>query len=138
MFDTTGSHGDNRVVRSNRFGRRLLAAALVAAFSGSAWSACASGTLTASQMVCCAEHHDECDMANMTESCCSTDERTRIEILKPERADETLVPATYLSVAALELRDVPVSLLAASYMEPRTSSRSPRLRPHLLHAVLLI
>ena len=125
------------MVRSNDFGRRLLAVALVAAFSASAWSACASGTLTASQMVCCADHHHDCDMANMAESCCSTDERTRIEILKPERADDTLVPATYLSVAALEIPDACVSL-AASHVEPRASSRHPRLRPHLLHAVLLI
>lgn len=77
-------------------------------------------------------------MANMAESCCSTDERTRVEILKPERADETLVPATYLSVAALELRDVPVSLLTASCVEPHISFRHLRPRPHLLHAVLLI
>lgn len=122
----------------NGLGNRVLAAVLVAAFSVGAWSACASGTLTASQMACCAEHHHDCEMANMAESCCSTDERADIEMLKPERADDTLVSATPHLATVLKTPHGPSSLFAASYVEPRTSSRHFGLRPHLLHAVLLI
>ena len=47
--------------------------------------------MTMSEMVCCVEHHDECEMAGLAESCCAPDLHSDIGVLAPERSDTAYV-----------------------------------------------
>ncbi|HIE93798.1 MAG TPA: hypothetical protein EYQ83_13370 [Acidobacteria bacterium] len=70
--------------------RRLTASALVVGRELMALSACAGGAMTMSEMVCCVDHHGDCPMAEMGESCCGSDQDAGFGMLKAERADDTL------------------------------------------------
>ena len=118
--------------------RRLTASGLAVGVVLMAWSACASGAMTMSEMVCCAEHHDGCEMAGAAESCCATDQHADIGMLRPERADEARAPATHDASAVTSTPHDAISLWAWSRAEPNTRSPHVPLHRHLLHNVLLI
>ncbi len=119
--------------------RRLTASGLAVGVVLMAWSACASGAMTMSEMVCCAEHHDGCDMAGMGGgSCCGTDQHSDIGMLKPERADDTLAPTTHQLPIANVLSFLTPRLLAGVGAESRGSFHDLRRSSHLAHTVLLI
>ena len=81
--------------------RRLIAAVLAVGVVLMAWSACASGALTMSAMMCCADHHSDCDMTGMGGSCCGTDQHADIGMLQPERADDTLPTPDHSAAASI-------------------------------------
>ena len=119
--------------------RRLTAAVLAAGVVLMAWSACGSGALTMSAMICCAEHHGDCEMAGMGGgSCCGTDQHTDIGMLKPERADDTLAPTTHPLPLANVLSFVTPRLLAEVSAASRGLFHDLQRRSHLAHTVLLI
>ena len=119
--------------------RRLTAAVLAAGVVLMAWSACGSGALTMSAMMCCAEHHGDCEMAGMGGgSCCGTDQHSNIGMLKPERADNTLAPTTHHSPLANVQSFISSRLLAGVSAESRGLFHDLRRRSHLAHTVLLI
>ncbi len=118
--------------------RRLTASGLAGGLVLMAWSACASGAMTMSEMVCCAEHHDGCEMAGMAESCCGTAQHADIGMLKPERTDDTLALATHDRTAAILAPHDATNLGAWSQVEPNTRFHNPPPRRPLPHAVLLI
>jgi hypothetical protein len=75
--------------------RQCAAAALAIGMVLTAWSTCAGGAMTMSKMVCCVDHHGDCPMADMGESCCGSDEDAGIGMLKPERADDSVAPSLH-------------------------------------------
>ena len=132
-----------RVARIHRMAdmhimRRLTASVLAAGLVLMAWSICASGAMTMSEMMCCAEHHGECKMAGMAVSCCGTDQHTDVGMLEPERPDDKPALATYHSPAASTPSSFSSRRLATSGAESHRSFRDSRTRPHLAHTVLLI
>ncbi len=119
--------------------RRLTASGLAAGVVLMVWSACGSGALTMSAMMCCAEHHDDCEMAGMGGgSCCGTDQQSDIGMLKPERADDTVATTTHQSPIANVLSFITPRLLAGVSAESRGSFHDLRRSSHLAHTVLLI
>ena len=118
--------------------QRLTASVLAAGMVLMAWSACAGGAMTMSEMLCCAEHHDACEMAGMAESCCGPDQHADIGMLKPERADDALVLATHDPVAATLAPHDATGRWAWSWVEVNTRSPHVPLHRHLLHTILLI
>ena len=121
--------------------RRLTASLLAAGAVLMALSVCAEGamTMTMSEMMCCAEHHDACDMAGMAESCCGTDRHTDTGMLKPARTDDTQVLALRHSVLARVVTPHGrLGLLSAPRPEPHIPPPDVRSGLDLLHAVLLI
>lgn len=105
-----------------------------------AWSTCASGAMSMSDMVCCAEHHGECEMAGMPgkdASCCGADQHADVGMLKPERADNTPAPSLHHPVLL-----VWTSFIFSSNAQPIARAESSLLstaqRSHLAHTVLLI
>ena len=118
--------------------RRLIASVLAGGVVLMVWSACASGAMTMSEMACCAEHYQGCEMAGMGESCCATDRHADIGMLKPERPDDALATAALDASAATLTAHHTTSLWAWSWVEPIPKSRHVSLVRHLLHDVLLI
>ena len=117
--------------------RRLIASVIAGGVVLMAWSACGSA-MTMSEMVCCAEHHQGCEMAGTAESRCATDRYTDIGMLKPERPDDALATATLDAAAATLPPHSTTSLWAWSRVAPTPRSRHVPLVRHLLHDVLLI
>lgn len=119
--------------------RRLTVAVLAAGVVLMAWSACGNGALTMSAMMCCAEHHGDCEMAGRGGgSCCGTDQHSDIGMLKPERADDTLAPTTHRLPIAHVLSFTTPRLLAGVTAKSCSSFHDLRRRSHLAHTVLLI
>ena len=119
--------------------RRLTASGLAVGVVLMVWSVCASGAMTVSEMVCCAEHHDGCEMAGMGgRSCCGTDQHADVGMLKPERADDTLAPTTHQSPTANVLSFITPRRPGGVSTESRGSSHELRRSSHLAHTVLLI
>ena len=119
--------------------RRLTAAVLTAGLVVMAWSACGSGALTMSTMMCCAEHHGDCEMAGMgAGSCCGTEQHSDNGMLKPERADDTLATTIHQSPIAHALSFITPCFLAGAGAEPGGAFHDLRRSPHLAHTVLLI
>ena len=119
--------------------RRLIASGLAAGVVLMAWSACGSGALTMSAMMCCAEHHGDCEMAGMGGgSCCGADQHSDIGMLKPERADDTFAPTTHQSPLANVLSFITPRRLAGVSAESRGSFHDLQRSSHLAHTVLLI
>ena len=97
--------------------------------------------MSMSEMVCCAEHHGECEMAGMTEACCGTSQHADIGMLEPERADDAsalATVATYHSAVATTPPIRGLGLSAPSGTGASGSLRASRTNPHLAHTVLLI
>ena len=119
--------------------RRFTASALAAGVLLMALSACASGAMTMSEMVCCVEHHDACDLEGMAESCCGMDQQAHdVGVLKPERADDTQAQATQALLASTSLPPGP----GLAWCRSRADLTSGRLfsppRSHVLFSVFLI
>jgi hypothetical protein len=126
------------MARLARAGRRLMALLVMVSLSYAAWVACASGTATTSQMACCADHHDHCDMVDATGRCCTSEHRTdhqflvASKVLLTVKADASvLLPAVHSSARIL---------LASSPLATRAPAAPPPVLtlPHLLNVVLLI
>lgn len=121
--------------------RRLTTSALTVGLVLMAWLPCASGVMTMSEVVCCAEQQHECEMAGMAESCCGTDQHAGIGMLEPERGEDAPALADLTTV-----RPIPAnvrflftpSLLAGSGVGSRDLFSGSRTRPHLARTVLLI
>ena len=119
--------------------RRVIGSWLAVSLSVMALSACTSGPMTMSEMVCCAEHHDDCEMAGQAESCCAPDLQSDMSVLAAERTD-----TTYAADAASQSAVLPTPLAAAlspvhtSACGETSSLLSIRSRPDLLNTVLLI
>ena len=73
------------------FARRLTGSFVAVSLTLMALCACASGPMTMAEMVCCADHHDECEMAGQAASCCGLDLQSDMGVLAAERSDTTLV-----------------------------------------------
>ena len=121
--------------------RRFTASVLAVGVVLMAWSTCASGAMPMSEMVCCAEHHGECDMAGMPgkeASCCATDQHADVGMLKPERADTTPAPSLHHPVLRVQTSFVFASSVQAVVRAEASLPFSTRQRSHLAHTVLLI
>ena len=94
--------------------------------------------MTMSEMVCCAEHHGECEMAGMAGSCCETDQHADAGMFVPERLDDTLAPTADRSVMSVLPFFIAPYRLARAGAESRGSFHDLRRRFHLAHTVLLI
>ena len=95
--------------------------------------------MTMSEMVCCVEHHDECEMAGLAESCCAPDLHSDIGVLAPERSDTAYVADAASHVVVLPIRQVAVhSLLDPTPFDGKSSLFTVRSHPSPLSTVLLI
>ena len=118
--------------------RRLTTSMLTAGLVLMSWATCASGTMTMSEMACCTESRDGCEMADMVESFCETSQNADVEMLEPERADDAAAATTWQSILANVHVPFTPSLLAESGVESRGLLSDSRTRPPLAHTVLLI
>ena len=73
------------------FAGRLTGSFVAVSLTLMALSACASGPMTMAEMVCCADHHDECEMARQAASCCGVDLQSDMGVLAAVRSDTTLI-----------------------------------------------
>jgi len=120
--------------------RRLTGAALAVSMIFMALAACTSGAMTTAAMVCCADHHDECEMAGQAESCCAPDLQSDLGVLAPERSD-TFPVTLIVSQVAVTLTDGSTALsqlAASSSARTPVAFHHPKPRLHLLNTVLLI
>lgn len=119
--------------------RRVIGSWLAVSISVMALSACTSGPMTMSEMVCCADHHDECEMAGQAESCCAPDLQSDMGVLAAERTDTTYATdaATHLAVLPTPQAGNLLTLDTSAFVET-SSLLSVRSRPDLLTTVLLI
>ena len=118
--------------------RRVIGSWLAVSMSVMALSACTSGPMTMAEMVCCAEHHDDCEMAGQAESCCAPDSQSDMGVLAVDRTD-----TTHAADAASHWVGLPTRLAADLTPSPTsvftdTSSLLSRFRPRVLSTVLLI
>lgn len=119
--------------------RRLTGSFLATSVALMALSACASGPMTMAEMVCCAEHHDDCEMAGQAESCCASDLQSDMGVLATERTD-----TAHVADVASQLVDLPerrggtLAVLDAVRFAQNVSVLDIRSRPSPLSAVLLI
>ena len=119
--------------------RRLTAAVLAAGLVVMAWSACGSGALAMSTMMCCAEHHGECEMAGMGAGpCCGTEQHSDIGMLLPERFDDTLAPTIHQSPITHVLSFITPCFLAVTGAESGGSYQNLPRMSYLAHTVLRI
>jgi len=121
------------------FARRATSALLSAGIVLVAWSACGGGALTMSAMamVCCAEHHGDCEMVRMGASCCDSDQ-AHIGMLDPARVDGASSPCTPASIDATTPVLLTPGLLTGPGAEPPHRLRTPHIGSHLTCTVLLI
>ena len=119
--------------------RRGIGSWLAVSMSVMALSACTSGPMTMSEMVCCAGHHDECDMAGQAESCCAPDLQSDMGVLAAERTETTYAmdAATHLAVLPTPQAGNLLTLDTSAFVET-CAAFSVRSRPDLLNTVLLI
>ncbi len=104
-----------------------------------ALSACASGPMTMSEIMCCAEHHDDCEMSGQAESCCAPDLQSDMGVLAPERSDTAYSADAASQVVVLpEPQVAAVSVLDAVRFAQRFSVLDVRSRPSPLGTVLRI
>ncbi len=123
------------------FARRLISSFVAVSLMLMALSACASGPMTMAEMVCCADHHDECEMAGQAASCCGVDLQSDMGVLAAERSDMTLVApvASQLVVTPPHQATVLMSPLDPStFIEALSGFDDARSRPSQLSTVLLI
>ena len=120
--------------------RRVIGSWLAVSLAVMALSACTSGPMTMSEMVCCAEHHDECEMAGQGESCCAPDFQSDMGVLAAERSETTHVASVASQIAVTQPHQVDAlsTLLASAFVEPLSAHYGARSRPFLLNTVLLI
>ena len=118
--------------------RRLTASALAVGMVLMALSACAGGAMTISEMVCCVDHHGDCPMAEMGESCCASDQDAGFGMLKAERADDTLASTIHhLPVGPVQSVIMPCLLAGAREDLGGLFHDLPQ-SCHLAHIVLVI
>ncbi len=119
--------------------RRVTSSLLAIGVGLMALSVCTSGAMTMEEMVCCAEHHDECDMAGQGESCCGPDLQSDMGVLAAERSDTTHVASAASHIAVTQLHaDVPSTLRTSPFVGTLSALYGARSRPLLLNTVLLI
>ena len=120
------------------FVRRGIGSWLAVSLSVMALSACTSGPMTMSEMVCCAGHHDECEMAGQAQSCCAPDLQSDMGVRAAERTDTTHATDAASRLAVLPTPQTGHLLtLAAAFVET-CSLLSVRSQPDPLSTVLLI
>ena len=120
------------------FIRRAIGTWLAVSMVVMALSACASGPMTMSEIVCCAEHHGDCEMAGQAESCCAPDLQSDMGVLVPERTDSPYVEDTASQVAVVPAHQSPiVSVLDTARFED-SAFLVVRSHPRSLSTVLLI
>ena len=95
--------------------------------------------MTMSEMICCAELHDECTMAGEAESCCAPDLQSDMGALVAERTDAVHAAAAASHVAVLQTHQTAVlSTFDTSAFVARFSPGNVRSHPDRLNTVLLI
>ena len=119
--------------------RRVIGSWLAVSMSVMALSACTSGPMTMSEMVCCAEHHHDCEMAAQAESCCAPDLQSDMGVLVQERTDSSSVEDTASHVAVVPAHQSPmVSVLGTARCVEDSALFIVRSHPRSLSTVLLI
>jgi hypothetical protein len=92
-----------------------------------------------SEMVCCAEHHDDCEMAGQAESCCAPDLQSDMGVLVQERTDSSYVVHTASHVAVVPAhQSLIVSVLDTGRCVEDSTLLVVRSHPRSLSTVLLI
>ncbi len=120
------------------FVRRVIGSWLAVSMGVTALAACTSGPMTMSEMVCCAEHHDDCKMAGQAESCCAPDLQSQMGVLAAERADSYAVDAAgHVALVSTPLA-ADCSRFRTSILRELSEYLSIRSRSDLLNTVLLI
>ena len=120
--------------------RRLASSFVAVSLMLMALSACASGPMTMAEMVCCADHHDECEMVGQAASCCGVDLQSDMGVLAAERSDTTLVApvASQLVATPPHQATVPLPLDTSPFVETLSGFDDARSKPSQLSTVLLI
>jgi len=120
--------------------RRVIGSWLAVSLSVMALSACTGGPMTMSEMVCCADHHDECDMAGQGESCCGPDLQSDMGVLAAELSDTTHLAsvASHIAVTQPHHADVPSTLRTSAFVGTLSALYGARSQPLLINTVLLI
>ena len=137
----TGPYGGARIGEMFfDIARRLTSSLIIASLTLMALSACASGPMTMAEMVCCADHHGECEMAGQAASCCGVDLQSDMGVLAAERSDTILVApvASQLVAAPPHQATVPLPLNTSTFLEALSGFEDARSRPSQLSTVLLI
>ena len=110
--------------------RRLTSSFVAVSLMLMALSACASGPMTIAEMICCVDHHDDCEMAGQAESCCAPDQPSGMSMTAKGRADTTHVAPVVVSqmvvtvaagpdLSAPEVVSLTGVLSAVKYARPR-------------------
>ena len=121
------------------FIRRLTSSFVAVSLTLMALSACTSGPMTMAEMVCCADHHDECEMVGQ-KACCGGDLQSDLGVLAAERSDTFLVApvASQLVAAPPHQATVLLPLDTSTFLEALSGFEDARSRPSQLSTVLLI
>ena len=119
--------------------RRFASSWLALSLTLMALSVCASGPMTITEMVCCAEHHDDCEMAGQAEPCCAPDLRSDMGVVAAERSDTTHMAslAGQTAVTQPPHADGPSTLRMSAFVGT-SAHYGDRSRPLLVNTVLLI
>ena len=95
--------------------------------------------MTMAEMVCCAEHHDDCEMAGQAESCCASDLQSDMGVLATERTDTIYLEDVASHNLILPTPQLPsVSVLHATLAREDLSLLVVRSGPSTLSTVLRI
>ena len=120
--------------------RRFTGSLLAMSLTVMALSACASGPMTMAEMIYCAEHHDDCDMAGQAESCCAPDLQSDMGVLVAAQSDTNRVASVSIQMADTQppLTGVFSTLRTSAFVGTRFALDVARSRPQQLNTVLLI
>ncbi len=123
-----------------RIARRFTGSLVAMSLTLMALSVCASGPMTITEMVCCAEHHDECNMAGQRESCCGPDLQSDMGMLAPEHPDtvQAFPAASQIMIAVTDAADALSTVSNSARTDARDAAHHTRPQPHRLNTVLLI
>ena len=120
--------------------RRVTGLLLSVSLAVVAVSACTSSNAMAmAEMVCCAEHHDNCEMASQMQTCCPSDLQSAVAMLAPERTETALHAPRQIAAALADAISLLSTLSAATARTDALDAvyyAGPR--PHVLSSVLLI
>jgi hypothetical protein len=124
-----------------RITRRFTGSLVAVSLTLMALSVCASGPMTITEMVCCAEHHDDCQMAGQAGSCCTPDFGSDMGALAAERSVTTHVASMDSHMVATQPHQAPALLStvrSSALIETLSALDGAAARPLLLSTILLI
>ena len=124
-----------------RIARRFTGSLVAVSLTLMALSVCASGPMTITEMVCCAEHHDDCQMAGQAESCCAPDFGSDMGALAAERSVATHVASMDSHMVATQPHQAAAllsTLRSSAFIGTLSALDGAAVRPLLLSTILLI